>query len=444
MQKYFWIVCLFILPISSQAQVLISEVAWMGTDTDANNEWIELYNLDGSPTDLTGWTLSDGGSVLIALSGTLPSHGVGVLERTDDDTLPGAAFLIYSGALSNGGGTLILRNAEGGVSDEAVGGTDWSGIGGSNVVPKKTAQRTRTGTWVTALPTPNADNAEENATTTEENTNTTSDTTTTSTVRTSGSSGSSAAKKAIVVDNEPFTLSVVAPRSAYVNQEIEIEAVPKGLGKTIANSLSYTWNFGDTYTAEGKKSTHIFEYPGEYIVVAQAEFKKEKALARQEIIVHPVTLSVSRTENGDVVLKNNSKQEVDLGGFTLEGLGTFVFPKFTLLKAGGTLTISAKRISVRKENPVALYDVLGTLVVKDGTLPPLRNAALASLSTSHKVSSSSSEKVAASDDSPTKVVGSGSNEIQYIPIGQLAAEDSPAAQGSFKKFFTKVFAFLGL
>ena len=442
MKKYFWILCLFILPLTSQAQVLISEVAWMGTDADANNEWIELYNLSGSPTDLAGWTLGDGGSLSISLSGTLSPHGVGVLERTNDDTLPGTAFLIYSGALANTGGTLTLRNGEGTVSDEAVGGTDWTGIGGNNNPPKMTAQRTRTGTWVTALPTPGADNAQENATTTtEETTNTTSDTTT---VITRSSGGSSSPRKAVVVEDEPFTLSVVAPHTAYVNQEIGIEAIPKGVGKTVASSLSYTWNFGDTYTGEGKKNTHIFEYPGEYIVIVEAEFGKEKAQARQEIVVLPVTLSISRMENGDVVLKNNSKQEVDLGGFTLQGLGAFVFPKLTLLKAGGTLTVSAKRITAQRGSSVALYDVLGTTVVKDGVLPIQKSLALASVSAPRKSIPVASEAVIAPDDVAIKVASSENSDPQYIPIGQLAVDNSTESQGSFKKFFTKVFAFLGL
>ena len=437
MKHYFWILCLFILPMTSHAQVLISEVAWMGTDADANNEWIELYNLNNTETDLTGWTISDGASVSIALSGTLSSHGVGVLERTDDDTLPDAAFLIYTGALSNDGGTLTLLDAGGAVSDQAVGGAGWAGIGGRNTpAPKMTAQRTRMGAWVTALPTPGADNAQENATTTEETTGTTTTQTVTTTTR-SGGGSSSTVKKVVPAVEEVFSLSISAPRIAYVNQEVGFEAFPKGVGKTFMNSLSYTWNFGDTYTATGKKNTHIFEYPGEYIVVAESAFAKQKTQARHEITVLPMTLSISRTENGDVVLKNNSKQEVDLGGFTLQGMSTLVFPKLTLLKAGGTLTISAKRITVQKESAVALYDVLGTAVVQSGMAPVLKRVALTNNSVFSK------RTVDIQPETVPETMEVKKDEITYIPIGQQLAVNDEASEGLLKKFFSRVFGWIG-
>jgi hypothetical protein len=362
---------------------------------------------------------------------------VGVLERTDDDTLPGAAFLIYTGALSNDGGTLSLLDAGGAVSDQAVGGTNWVDIGGRNTPsPKMTAQRTRMGAWVTALPTPGADNAQVNATTTEETTGTTTTTTVTTSTRSSGG-GSSTAKKVVPEVEEVFTLGVAAPRIAYVNQEVSFEAIPKGVGKTIMNSLSYTWNFGDTYTATGKKNTHIFEYPGEYIVVVEGSFAKQKAQARHEITVLPVALSISRTGNGDVVLKNNSKQEVDLGGFTLQGVSTLVFPKLTLLKAGGTLTISAKRLNAQKESAIALYDVLGVAVVQSGMVPVLKRVAL----TSNTVSSK--RTVDTLSETVPETVEVKKDEITYIPIGQQLAVNDEASEGLLKKFFSRVFGWIG-
>ena len=38
------------------AQVVINEIAWMGTNDSASNEWAELANT-GSSIDLTGWIL---------------------------------------------------------------------------------------------------------------------------------------------------------------------------------------------------------------------------------------------------------------------------------------------------------------------------------------------------------------------------------------------------
>jgi len=40
-----------------ERKVVISEVAWSGTDASPDHEWIELRNLEDEPVDLDGWTL---------------------------------------------------------------------------------------------------------------------------------------------------------------------------------------------------------------------------------------------------------------------------------------------------------------------------------------------------------------------------------------------------
>ena len=101
-----------VTPIEAQ-QVVVNEVAWMGTTASTSDEWIELHNPTGSPVDLTGWTLTAAdGTPSINLAGVIPAHGYFLLERTDDNTVPSTpADLIYTGALENGGETLSLRDA---------------------------------------------------------------------------------------------------------------------------------------------------------------------------------------------------------------------------------------------------------------------------------------------------------------------------------------------
>lgn len=107
--------------------VVINEVAWGGTAADANDEWIELYNTTAAPIVLTNWTLSDGGDINITLSGTIPAFGYFLLERTDNTTVSDIlADQIYTGALSNTGETLTLRDPQGNVVDTANGdGGTW-------------------------------------------------------------------------------------------------------------------------------------------------------------------------------------------------------------------------------------------------------------------------------------------------------------------------------
>ena len=105
----------------SPRDVVISEIAWMGTTTSSDDEWIEPYsNNTGSDIDLTNWTLSaTDGTPSITLAGTIPAGGYYLLERTDDTTVPGvAADQTYSGGLHNDGEQLFLRDASSTLIDE--------------------------------------------------------------------------------------------------------------------------------------------------------------------------------------------------------------------------------------------------------------------------------------------------------------------------------------
>lgn len=101
-------------------KLVINEIAWMGTSTDYNDEWIELYNHSASPVVLDGWKLSAAdGTPAISLKGTIPAYGYFLLERTDDQTVSDvAADLTYSGALGNSAEHLKLIDQAGTTVDE--------------------------------------------------------------------------------------------------------------------------------------------------------------------------------------------------------------------------------------------------------------------------------------------------------------------------------------
>lgn len=105
---------------AAPGDVAINEIAWMGTASDYNDEWIELHNNTGTDLQLNGWTLaSSDGTPAISLSGTVPAKGYFILERTDDTTLGAiAANQIYAGALGNASEPLTLTDAAGTVIDQ--------------------------------------------------------------------------------------------------------------------------------------------------------------------------------------------------------------------------------------------------------------------------------------------------------------------------------------
>ncbi len=111
-------------------QVVINEIAWMGTATSSNDEWLELHNTTDQTIDLTGWTLKSltGASPdpQITLSGAIGPFGFYLLERTDDITISDIlADKIYTGALSDTGEMLELRNSSGTLQDKIYGDFGW-------------------------------------------------------------------------------------------------------------------------------------------------------------------------------------------------------------------------------------------------------------------------------------------------------------------------------
>lgn len=135
---------LFLFSRSSLAlnnlDVVINEIAWMGTVESANSEWLELYNNTEINIDLSGWTIvAQDGTPNILLSGNINAHDYFLLERTSDDILPQiTADQIYTGALGNTGEVLELRDNQNNLIDLVDFSSSW--IAGDNL-SKKTMAR---------------------------------------------------------------------------------------------------------------------------------------------------------------------------------------------------------------------------------------------------------------------------------------------------------------
>lgn len=121
------IILLFLLSLPSfvSASVVINEIAWMGTESSYNNEWIELKNLGNENISLDGWIIrAEDGSPEIKLEGEISTFYL--IERTDDDSVPGIkADLFYKGALSNKGENLNLITPSGETIDKASFSDGW-------------------------------------------------------------------------------------------------------------------------------------------------------------------------------------------------------------------------------------------------------------------------------------------------------------------------------
>ncbi len=121
------ILCAFPVQAAAAPEIVINEIAWMGSEGSFADEWIELYNNINSPINLNGWTLrSTDGTPEINLTGTIAANEFYLLERTDDETVPDIkADLIYKGSLSNQGEFLELITASGETADQINCSSGW-------------------------------------------------------------------------------------------------------------------------------------------------------------------------------------------------------------------------------------------------------------------------------------------------------------------------------
>ena len=347
------------------AAVIINEVAWMGGFNSANHEWIELRNTDNKIVSTEGWVLSDGNNLNIELSGNIPANGYVVLERSSDGSAIGSAFLIYTGALVNTGATLTLRNASGEIIDQVAGGENWENIGGDNTT-KDTAQYTTNG-WVTDARTPGKQNKTGRVEPVES--------TVTTKVTESNSSKTTSSKTSIKTNNikNEETVRLVVPDTvlkltpdiqsvAYINQTIPFSVTGSGISEVITKSLKYDWNFGDMHTATGREVEHSYSYPGTYVVVVHAQYARHDQVARHEITVLPVTFSLTKNENGDIQVNNDSPYDVDISGFTVKGNKSLTFPPRTIILPKSTITVPKEKLGGTENSLLALYDTKKSLI----------------------------------------------------------------------------------
>jgi len=351
------ILAVLFLPVYAHAAVVINEIAWMGSAESPNDEWIELYNSGQDPVSLDGWSVKDGGSLSIPLSGSIGAGAYAVLERTDDGSAPGTAFLIYTGALSNTGATLSLYRQDNTLEDQVSGGENWESVGGDNIT-KETAQRTSQG-WQTAHATPGLANAAHTGDEDEEDNEESEET---ATETTTPKKDKDPVSIELSLPDLMLTLAMLSPDVVFVNQKVLFDAAPSGLGKTALDSLQYTWNFGDANTKQGKRVTHAYTYPGDYVVTLHALFGHREQVARKTVTVLPATFTVTRNSEGDVLIQNNAKYEVNISGFTIKGGHTKTFPERSIIVGNGTITLPKEEIGVSASAAVTLHDNAGKLL----------------------------------------------------------------------------------
>lgn len=329
---------LLVAPSFAFAQVIISEIAWMGTAVSANDEWIELQNSGSESVNFDGWMLVTGdGSIEVALSGDISAGGYYLLERTDDETVAGiVADAIYVGSLSNEGEALMLKDASGNIIDQVNMSSGWSA--GENAT-KDTMQKVGAA-WVTGIPTPKAQNSGTATPASESGVSSKSGGSSGSGVKSATpSSGAysahkNAAQASIAKEKGELQVSISRDRIIPAGSEAAFTASARD-GSGEIKDAAFTWSWGDGTKSQGREASHIYKYPGEYVVALNVTSSGRTATARAGVKVFHSEISLAlETQDGVRVLAiaNNSPHEVNLGRFALQaGEKKFYFPEDTII-----------------------------------------------------------------------------------------------------------------
>jgi Lamin Tail Domain/Divergent InlB B-repeat domain len=123
---------------STTREIIFNEIAWMGSSSSSNAEWIELKNNSANEVALSGWELLNASEkIKIVFSGSdaIPAGGLFLLARAAAG-LPNGK--IYSGDLVNGGDILALIDPQCNASDYLDALSGWPG---GNNTTKQTLER---------------------------------------------------------------------------------------------------------------------------------------------------------------------------------------------------------------------------------------------------------------------------------------------------------------
>jgi len=313
------------LPALASANVVINEVAWMGTEVSSSDEWIELYNDSNEGVNLDGWVLgSEDGSPSINLSGVIAAGSFFLLERTDDTSVPDvSADLIYTGALLDSGEILILKNNSGNEVDKIDASGGWPA---GDKVTKETMQKSGSA-WITATGTPKAQNREQE------------------TASDSGVSADSGWPEYVPPEQRP-DIKVYAgeDKTMIVGASEEFRGEAFAPGGDLLENGRYLWNFGDGVLKEGQNIAHFYQYPGNYVIILDVsvpDYYSRSDSLKVKVVPNEVFISEVKTGvESFIELSNESKREINISGWRfVSGNQSFTFSKNSCIGPGSYLVI---------------------------------------------------------------------------------------------------------
>lgn len=353
----------------------------MGTSSSQYEEWLELYNDGDAEIPLSGWKIfKSGGTTLFALSGSIAAGEYYVVCRTTASlTNPLSGACNEQGAwggsgLNNTSDQVVLKDAAGAEVDFVDGTGGWPAGDSSS---KQTMQKSGN-EWITGIGTPGAPNSDDDAgngdDSSEDDENQDDEENSTKEVV-------DKKEKIELVEPDPvYKAHMIIPDYGIAGVAMLIKSEVKKDGLLITKRGRYEWSMGDGASYKFYRGTdiaHVFVYPGDYTVVLayySDVFRNEPdSIHRKKITIAPSSLEITgMTDDGGIILENNSGKDVDLVGWIIASNGqSFVFPKYTTIIKGGELAVSGKTLGfVAVKDSVVLQNPAGQVIAQGNTPHP--------------------------------------------------------------------------
>ena len=333
---------LMILPVLLRAEVVINEIMYDPEGSDTGREWIEVYNAGESDVDLVTYKLFESNvNHKLTLVGdddstVLKVGDFAILADNPEKFLidfPDFSGVLFDSAfsLNNTGELLSIVDNTAYVVNRFEYTNDLGAANNGNSL-----QRNDSGFWIEAGPTIGALNKQETELK-EENTN--SGTSSASIIINSTHTG----QTEITQYSEKSLLEIGAGRNRFSALRTSVEFKAE---YNTDKKPKFMWVWGDGSYDFGYKNTHIYENSGTYNVVLNAFLNGYQATSRIKTVVYDISVDILYITYGklvDIVLKNNSENEVNLGGFTIQtALNKFEIPADTIIDAKSKITIPSK------------------------------------------------------------------------------------------------------
>lgn len=166
------------------------------------------------------------------------------------------------------------------------------------------------------------------------------------------STSSSNSSVVFVSDTKSITVDAGPDRTVFVGADSVFEANVIGAAGDPIENARVVWSFGDGGRREGGKVLYNFAYPGEYVVTVDASNGIYSASDRVRVSAIPALVAITQVTADYIALRNDTKTDVDLGGWLLFSAGKqFQFPQHTVILSGQEVLVSNKRTGLSGADP---------------------------------------------------------------------------------------------